>query len=62
MHQKLFIRYFSTGRVNNLERIMKQGLSLKDVITSLETTGPLHYAEKWDNVGLLVEPPTENQT
>lgn len=41
------IRYFST---------MTSGLPLKEVVKNLETFAPLSYAEKWDNVGLLLEP------
>ncbi|XP_073827994.1 NIF3-like protein 1 [Musca autumnalis] len=35
---------------------MAGGLALKDVVASLEQFAPLSYAEKWDNVGLLLEP------
>lgn len=35
---------------------MPEGIALKDVVTSLERFAPLSYAEKWDNVGLLLEP------
>lgn len=31
-------------------------MELKDVVTSLELFAPTSLAEKWDNVGLLVEP------
>lgn len=61
MCQKLFVIYFSIGGVRSLKRIMEKGLSLKDVINSMEISAPLEYAEQWDNVGLLVEPPIENQ-
>jgi dinuclear metal center YbgI/SA1388 family protein len=30
---------------------------LQTVLTTLDTLAPLRYAAKWDNVGLLVEPP-----
>ncbi|XP_075156491.1 NIF3-like protein 1 [Haematobia irritans] len=35
---------------------MSEGLQLKDVTSKLELFAPLSYAEKWDNVGLLLEP------
>ena len=35
--------------------VMK-GCSLSDVVSALEKIAPLHLAEDWDNVGLLVEP------
>lgn len=35
---------------------MAEGLPLKDVVRKLEEFAPLSYAEKWDNVGLLLEP------
>lgn len=35
---------------------MAPGLGLHNVIKQLETFAPLSYAEKWDNVGLLLEP------
>ncbi|GAB6028623.1 NGG1 interacting factor [Chamberlinius hualienensis] len=35
---------------------MRHGLILKDVIRALERWAPLNLAEKWDNVGLLLEP------
>ena len=31
-------------------------MDLKEVVTKLKEFAPLHLAEKWDNVGLLVEP------
>ncbi|KAM7346411.1 NIF3-like protein 1 [Cochliomyia hominivorax] len=35
---------------------MSKGLELPQIIKQLETFAPLSYAEKWDNVGLLLEP------
>lgn len=32
------------------------GKKLTDVLSCLETFAPLHLAEPWDNVGLLVDP------
>ncbi|XP_059222914.1 NIF3-like protein 1 [Stomoxys calcitrans] len=49
----------SVGKNQNFLRFysnMAQGLALKDIISRLESFAPLSYAEKWDNVGLLLEP------
>lgn len=35
---------------------MSPGLPLQEVVKQLERFAPLSYAEKWDNVGLLLEP------
>ncbi|XP_037823338.1 NIF3-like protein 1 [Lucilia sericata] len=35
---------------------MSTGLALPEVVKRLEVFAPLSYAEKWDNVGLLLEP------
>ncbi|KAL1451399.1 hypothetical protein WDU94_005778, partial [Cyamophila willieti] len=37
-------------------------LTLKDVVARLEQMAPLHLAEPWDNVGLLIEPHNTNKT
>ncbi|MFN3200682.1 MAG: Nif3-like dinuclear metal center hexameric protein [Bradymonadia bacterium] len=34
----------------------------REVLTALDTLAPLVYAESWDNVGLLVDPPAEERT
>lgn len=39
-----------------LTKMQKSGASLKSIIEKLEHYAPLEYAEKWDNVGLLLEP------
>lgn len=33
--------------------------SLEDIVEKLNNFAPLHLAEKWDNVGLLIEPYTK---
>jgi dinuclear metal center YbgI/SA1388 family protein len=35
---------------------MSSGLELKSAIRTLQTIAPLHLAEPWDNVGLIIEP------
>lgn len=32
--------------------------ALRNVLKKIESFAPLHLAESWDNVGLLVEPPS----
>ena len=34
-------------------------IRLSEVVVGLEKFGSLKYAEKWDNVGLLIEPSTD---
>lgn len=41
---------------------MPSGVPLKHIVTQLEVFAPLKYAEKWDNVGLLIEPYEERYT
>ncbi|XP_004529688.1 NIF3-like protein 1 [Ceratitis capitata] len=36
--------------------IMPRGRTLQNVVSELEKFAPLNLAEKWDNVGLLIEP------
>ncbi|XP_036319498.1 NIF3-like protein 1 isoform X1 [Rhagoletis pomonella] len=38
---------------------MPRGRTLLNVVSELEKFAPLNLAEKWDNVGLLIEPPKE---
>lgn len=35
------------------------GLKLNEVVNVLEKFAPASLAEKWDNVGLLIEPSTD---
>lgn len=35
-------------------------VTLSDAIGAIQTIAPLHLAESWDNVGLLIEPPSPN--
>lgn len=35
---------------------MPRGRTLQNVVSELEKFAPLNLAEKWDNVGLLIEP------
>lgn len=38
---------------------MPRGRTLKNVVSELEKFAPRNLAEKWDNVGLLIEPYNE---
>lgn len=52
-----FTRLLSTPS-KNMSGDLK-GLSLNEIITKLNDFAPLSLAEKWDNVGLLIEPHTQ---
>lgn len=36
-------------------------MSVKEIVKTLQSFAPLHLAESWDNVGLLVDPMTDKQ-
>ncbi|XP_070492714.1 NIF3-like protein 1 [Chironomus tepperi] len=40
----------------SLSAIKETNMKLSEIVGKLESFGSLNYAEKWDNVGLLVEP------
>ncbi|CAG9802141.1 unnamed protein product [Chironomus riparius] len=44
------------ARSFSLSAIKATNMKLSEIVKKLEEFGSLHYAEKWDNVGLLVEP------
>ncbi|XP_055911595.1 NIF3-like protein 1 [Eupeodes corollae] len=52
---KLLTRNLSKMETSSAARDPK-GLALKNVLEKLESFAPLKFAEKWDNVGLLIEP------
>lgn len=39
-------------------RSITMGKSLAEIVEKLNSFAPVKFAEKWDNVGLLIEPAT----
>ncbi|RWS08759.1 hypothetical protein B4U79_10972 [Dinothrombium tinctorium] len=47
----------STNQINTTMPLVETtGINLPEIISHLQEMAPLHLAEEWDNVGLLVEP------
>lgn len=48
---------FSTSSQGNSNQMIETvGMNLDDIVSQLNELAPLHLAEDWDNVGLLVQP------
>ena len=50
---------FRTVARNTTRAMSSIPLTLNSVVTELNKLAPLSLAESWDNVGLLVEPPSQ---
>jgi putative NIF3 family GTP cyclohydrolase 1 type 2 len=56
-----FARAYITRSNFTEAKVKNMGLSVKEIVKTLQSYASLTLAESWDNVGLLVDPMTDNK-